>query len=75
VRSRQLIARYAENDHGFIDGMAERARELSDDPLHSFLIFLKLYAEAMEELVDGHPGAWWARSPSRTCPGTAPPAR
>jgi len=40
--------------------MITRARELSDDPLHSFLIFLKLYAEAMEELVDLHPGCFVA---------------
>ena len=40
--------------------MAKRARELSDDPLHSFLIFLKLYAEAMENVPDSHPGCFVA---------------
>ena len=44
----------------FLDDMAERARELSDDPLHSFLIFLKLYAEAMEDIPDSHPGCFVA---------------
>ena len=36
--------------------MARRTRGLSDDPLHAFLVFLKLYAEAMDEMVDDHPG-------------------
>jgi hypothetical protein len=44
----------------FLEGMVARARELSDDPLHSFLIFLKFYAEAMDELVDQHPGCFVA---------------
>jgi len=54
--ARQLMIRYAAENETFLDGMAARARELSDDPLHSFLIFLKFYAEAMEEMVDAHPG-------------------
>jgi AcrR family transcriptional regulator len=54
--ARQLIQRYADNNQIFIDEMSARARELSDDPLHSFLIFLKLYAEAMEDLAADHPG-------------------
>jgi AcrR family transcriptional regulator len=54
--ARQLIERYTGENAQFLDEMSARARELSDDPLHSFLIFLKLYAEAMEELVETHPG-------------------
>jgi TetR/AcrR family transcriptional repressor of nem operon len=54
--ARQLIERYTSENAQFLDEMAKRARELSDDPLHSFLIFLKFYAEAMEELVSNHPG-------------------
>ena len=54
--ARQVLDRYqAENDL-FQAGLAARSRELSDDPLHAFLIFLKLYAEAMEGLVEHHPG-------------------
>ena len=54
--ARRLLDRYqAENDQ-FQAGLAARARELSDDPLHAFLIFLKLYAEAMQGLVENHPG-------------------
>lgn len=58
--ARQLIEREADGDAVFLDGMVRRARELSDDPLHSFLIFLKLYAEAMEDLVELHPGCFIA---------------
>ncbi|MBC7168141.1 TetR/AcrR family transcriptional regulator [Phenylobacterium sp.] len=58
--ARQLIARYTAENARFLDDMADRARELSDDPLHSFLIFLKLYAEAMSDLADTHPGCFVA---------------
>ena len=54
--ARQMLDRYqAENDL-FQASLAARARELSDDPLHAFLIFLKLYAEAMDRMVEHHPG-------------------
>jgi TetR/AcrR family transcriptional regulator, transcriptional repressor for nem operon len=52
----QVIERYTGENARFLDDTAARAHELSDDPLHSFLIFLKLYAEAMSELVRAHPG-------------------
>lgn len=54
--ARQLVERYIGRNRSFLEDMANRARQLSDDPLHSFLIFLKLYAEAMDEMVDDHPG-------------------
>jgi AcrR family transcriptional regulator len=54
--ARQLLERHAAQSQCFLEDMAKRARELSDDPLHSFLIFLKLYAEAMDRMVDAHPG-------------------
>jgi AcrR family transcriptional regulator len=54
--ARQVVARHNGENETFLDDMAKRARELNDDPLHSFLIFLKLYAEAMEQMVDLHPG-------------------
>ena len=58
--ARALMERHADEDAEFLGGMIDRARELSDDPLHSFLIFLKFYAEAMEQLVDLHPGCFVA---------------
>jgi TetR/AcrR family transcriptional regulator, transcriptional repressor for nem operon len=54
--ARQLIETFTGRNETFLDDMERRARELSDEPLHSFLIFLKLYAEAMEEETVGHPG-------------------
>ena len=54
--ARQLIESYTGRNALFLDTLAMRARELSDDPLHSFLIFLKLYAEQMEEMTEDHPG-------------------
>ena len=54
--ARQMIERYADSNVSFLDAMSARARELHEDPLHSFLIFLKLYAEDMNEQVDQHPG-------------------
>ena len=38
--ARQLVERHAAESEAFLEQMAARARELSDDPLHSFLIFL-----------------------------------
>lgn len=54
--ARQMLERYSAENEAFITGLTDRARELSDDPLHSFLIFLKLFAEAMAEMMSTHPG-------------------
>lgn len=54
--ARQLITRYVERDNAIFDELTERARALSDDPLQGFLIFLKLFAEMMDDLPSLHPG-------------------
>lgn len=54
--ARQILERYQAENDVFLSEMETRARELSDDPLHAFLIFLKLYAEAMTQVVVNHPG-------------------
>jgi TetR/AcrR family transcriptional regulator, transcriptional repressor for nem operon len=54
--ARQILERYQAENDCFQSSLEARARELSDDPLHSFLIFLKLYAEAMVDSVEHHPG-------------------
>ena len=54
--ARQLFERFLSEDEAIIDTLAQRARELSDDPLHSLLIFLNLYAEMMDEMPELHPG-------------------
>src|SRR3546814_2532325 len=39
-----------------LDQLEARARELHDDPLHAFLIFLKLYSEMVRDMIAQHPG-------------------
>lgn len=54
--ARALMERYLEADRAFFTALVERAEELVDDPLQRVLVFLKLFAEAMAELPDVHPG-------------------
>jgi len=54
--ARALIKRYLANDEIILDDLFKRARELHEDPLHGFLIGLKLFAEMMSGLPEGHPG-------------------
>jgi AcrR family transcriptional regulator len=54
--ARQLFERFLAEDEGIVDTLAARARELSDDPLQSFLIFLNLYAQMMDDMETLHPG-------------------
>ncbi|MET0293383.1 MAG: TetR/AcrR family transcriptional regulator [Phenylobacterium sp.] len=58
--ARQLLERYQASNQVFLDDLASRARELSEDPLHSFLLFLKLYAEAMRDHLANMPGCFLA---------------
>jgi TetR/AcrR family transcriptional regulator, transcriptional repressor for nem operon len=54
--AKALLERYLERDHAILEDIFNRARELHDDPLHSFLIALKLFAEMLEDLPESHPG-------------------
>jgi TetR/AcrR family transcriptional repressor of nem operon len=54
--AKNLINRYLENDLVFFRGLADRARSLTEDPLQQLLLFLKLMAEAMQDLPGAHPG-------------------
>lgn len=54
--ARQLLDRFITEDNELLDGLTARARALCDDPLQSFLLFLNLYAEAMDEMPELHPG-------------------
>ena len=54
--ARQLFDRFLAEDENIVDTLAGRARELSDDPLQSFLIFLNLYAQMMDDMETLHPG-------------------
>jgi AcrR family transcriptional regulator len=54
--AKALLLRYLERDEAILEDMFRRADELNDDPLHGFLIVLKLFAEMLEGLPDTHPG-------------------
>jgi AcrR family transcriptional regulator len=54
--ARQLFERFLAEDEGILATLADRARELSDDPLQSLLIFLNLYAQMMDDMEALHPG-------------------
>lgn len=54
--ARALIERHIEVENELFDDLWRRAHELSDDPLHAVLIGLKLLAEMLEDMPNGHPG-------------------
>lgn len=54
--AKALLERHFARDDVILDGIFNRARELHDDPLHSFLIGLKLFAEMLADLPQQHPG-------------------
>jgi AcrR family transcriptional regulator len=54
--ARELLLRYLEHDKQLLDDLFARADELNEDPLHGFLVGLKLFAEMMENLPEAHPG-------------------
>lgn len=56
VLARELLKRYLSRDDVILDDLFDRARELSEDPLHAFLIGLKLFAEMLADIPEGHPG-------------------
>ncbi|MDP6691639.1 MAG: TetR/AcrR family transcriptional regulator [Alphaproteobacteria bacterium] len=51
-----LLRRYIDREEALFDGLFGRAAELHEDPLHAFLIGLKLFAEMMSDLPAIHPG-------------------
>ena len=54
--AKALLLRYLDTEWKLFDGLFTQAEELSEDPLHGFLIFLKLFADVMGDLPNGHPG-------------------
>ena len=51
-----LVERYLDQDDILFNSLFKQADELSEDPLHQLLIFLKLLADTMSELNETHPG-------------------
>src|SRR3546814_9868676 len=54
--ARQLLERYLAESEIVLDQIEVRATELDDDPLHAFLIFLKLYSEMVRDMIAQHQG-------------------
>lgn len=54
--AKAMLQRYLDQEWTVFDRLFKQADDLSEDPLHSFLIFLKLFAELMGDLPTGHPG-------------------
>jgi AcrR family transcriptional regulator len=51
-----LMLRYLEHDRQVLDDIFRRGDELHEDPLHGFLVGLKLFSEMMGNLPEAHPG-------------------
>ena len=54
--ARALLKRYIEREKELFGDLFRRADELNEDPLHGFLVALKMMAELMNDLPSGHPG-------------------
>lgn len=51
-----LIERHIDVEDAIFDNLLARARELNEDPFHAALIGLKLLAELLNDMPNGHPG-------------------
>ena len=54
--AKALLVRYVEREDTLFDNLFRRADQLDEDPLHGFLIGLKMLSEVMVDLPAGHPG-------------------
>lgn len=54
--AKALLKRYIDREDALFDDLFERASELHEDPLHGFLVGLKMLADMMADLPTGHPG-------------------
>ena len=59
---RALIERYIEVEDTLFDDLERQARLLTDDPLQTYLVSLKLLEQMLEDLPSGHPGCLIATS-------------
>ena len=54
--AKALVQRYLESDRALFQQLLAQAEDLSEDPLQQLLIFLKLFANLMQEMESTHPG-------------------
>ena len=54
--AKALLQRYLDQEKELLDDLFTRADELHEDPLHGFLVGLKMFAEMMGDLPGTHPG-------------------
>jgi AcrR family transcriptional regulator len=54
--AKALLERYVAHNQAILADIFARADELDEDPLHGFLVALKLFAETMADLPGRHPG-------------------
>jgi len=54
--AKALLQRYIDKENNLLNDLFTRADELHEDPLHGFLVGLKMFAEIMADLPSEHPG-------------------
>jgi TetR/AcrR family transcriptional regulator, transcriptional repressor for nem operon len=54
--AKALLQRYIEREHVLFEKLFAIADSLNEDPLHGFLIFLKMFADRLADIPNGHPG-------------------
>lgn len=54
--AKALLLRYIERDRVILDTLFDQADALNEDPLHGFLVALKLFADMMAAMTEVHPG-------------------
>jgi len=54
--AKALLVRYIEREDYLFDDLFQRADELNEDPLHGFLVGLRMLSEMLADLPGGHPG-------------------
>jgi TetR/AcrR family transcriptional repressor of nem operon len=54
--ARVLLERYIARETALFDDLFARAEELNEDPLHGFLVALRMLSEMLADLPNGHPG-------------------
>ena len=54
--AKALLVRYVERENALFDELFARADQLNEDPLHGFLVGLRMLSELLADLPGGHPG-------------------